>query len=41
VIAICARRVRDKSTGVDNAALVTGGRLSRMVYDFFNAPDGR
>jgi beta-lactamase class A len=41
VIAICARRVRDKSPGVDNAALVTGARLSRMVYDSFNAPDGR
>jgi beta-lactamase class A len=37
VIAICARRVRDKSPGVDNAALVTGARLSRMVYDAFTA----
>jgi len=36
VIAICARRVRDKSPGVDNQALVTGARLSRMVYDHFN-----
>jgi beta-lactamase class A len=41
VIAICARRVRDKNPTVDNQALVTGARLSRMVYDFFNAPDGR
>ncbi|HEU5249852.1 MAG TPA: serine hydrolase, partial [Thermoanaerobaculia bacterium] len=36
VIAICARRVRDKSPGVDNAALITGARLSRMIYDYFN-----
>jgi serine-type D-Ala-D-Ala carboxypeptidase (penicillin-binding protein 5/6) len=38
VIAICARKVRDKSPGVDNQALVTGARLSRMLYDHFNAP---
>ena len=38
VIAICARRVRDKSPTVDNVALTTGARLSRMVYDYFNAP---
>jgi hypothetical protein len=37
VIAICARKVRDKSPNVDNRALVTGARLSRMVYDHFNA----
>jgi hypothetical protein len=36
VIAICARRVRDKSPTVDNQALVTGARMSRMVYDEFN-----
>jgi D-alanyl-D-alanine carboxypeptidase (penicillin-binding protein 5/6)/beta-lactamase class A len=36
VIAICARKVRDKSPGVDNRALVTGARLSKMVYDHFN-----
>jgi beta-lactamase class A len=36
VIAICARKVRDKNPGVDNQALVTGARLSRMVYDYFN-----
>jgi beta-lactamase class A len=36
VIAICARKVRDKNPGVDNQALVTGARLSRMVYDDFN-----
>jgi beta-lactamase class A len=38
VIAICARRVRDKNPGVDNRALVTGARLSRMVYDAFTTP---
>jgi hypothetical protein len=37
VIAICARRVKDKSPTVDNQALVTGARMSRMVYDYFNA----
>ncbi len=36
VIAICARRVRDKSPTVDNQALVTGAKMSRMVYDEFN-----
>ena len=35
VIAICARKIRDKNPGVDNQALVTGARLSRMVYDYF------
>ncbi len=38
VIAILARRVKDKSPGVDNEALVTGARISRMVYDRFAAP---
>jgi beta-lactamase class A len=38
VIAICARKVRDKNPGVDNRALVTGARLSRMVYDAFTTP---
>ena len=36
VIAICARRVRDRRPTVDNDALVTGAALSRMVYDAFN-----
>ena len=35
MIAICARKVRDKNPGVENLALVTGARLSRMVYDYF------
>ena len=33
VIAICARRVTDKSPGVDNQALVAGAKISRLVYD--------
>ena len=35
VIAICARRIRDKSAGVDNETLRLGAELSRMVYDRF------
>lgn len=35
VIAICARRIRDKSAGVDNDALRLGAELSRLVYDRF------
>jgi beta-lactamase class A len=37
VIAICARRVKDKSPGADNQALMTGAKMSRAVYDYFNA----
>ena len=37
VIAICARSVRDKNPGADNAALVTGAKMSRLVYDDFNS----
>ncbi len=33
VIAICTRRGKDKSPGADNAALMTGAKLSRMIYD--------
>ncbi|HEY6931177.1 MAG TPA: serine hydrolase [Thermoanaerobaculia bacterium] len=33
VIAILTRRGRDKRPGADNAALVTGAAISRMVYD--------
>jgi beta-lactamase class A len=43
VIAICTRRVRDKSPGADNKALVMGAAISRMIYDHFNkdvAPAG-
>jgi beta-lactamase class A len=38
VIAILARRGKDKNPGVDSEALVTGARISRMVYDAFAAP---
>ena len=38
VLAICARRIRDKSAGVDNEALKTGAELSRLVYDAFSRP---
>jgi len=41
VIAILTRRVRDKSPGVDNSALVTGARISRMVYDAFAGTPSR
>ena len=37
VIAICARRIKDKTPTVDNQALVTGAAMSRIVYDYFNA----
>ncbi len=37
VIAICARRIKDKTPTVDNVALTTGARVSRIVYDYFNA----
>jgi beta-lactamase class A len=33
VIAICTRRGTDKNPGADNGALVTGAKLSRMIYD--------
>jgi len=32
-IAICTRRGRDKRPGADNAALVIGAKISRLVYD--------
>ena len=38
VIAICARRIQDKRSSVDNQTLVTGAALSRLVYDAFNGP---
>lgn len=38
VIAILTRRVKDKSPGIDSAALVTGARISRLVYDAFAGP---
>jgi beta-lactamase class A len=35
VIAICARRIKDKSSSADNETLRTGAEISRMVYDAF------
>jgi hypothetical protein len=35
-VAVMVEAYHDKSPGVDNQALVTGARLSRMVYDHFN-----
>ncbi len=37
VIAICARRIKDKRSSADNDALRLGAELSRMVYDRFQA----
>lgn len=37
VIAICARRIQDKSASVDNETLRTGAEISRAVYDAFSA----
>ena len=39
VIAIFARRVKDTSWTPDNAALVAGGRVSRLVFDHFIPQD--
>lgn len=37
VIAICARRIRDKRASADNDTFRLGAELSRMVYDRFQA----
>jgi hypothetical protein len=36
VIAIYARQVEDTRWGVENDALTTGARISRMIYDHFS-----
>jgi hypothetical protein len=36
VIAIYARQVDDPRSGVENEAVVTGARISRMIYDHFS-----
>lgn len=41
VIAVCARRIKDKRASVDNQTLLTGASLSRLVYDFYNPPPSR
>ena len=37
VIAICARRIQDKSASVDSETLRTGAQISRVVYEAFSA----
>jgi beta-lactamase class A len=37
VLAICARRIRDKRASADNETFTTGAALSRMIYDAFSA----
>lgn len=41
VIAICVRKGRDRRPTADNAALVTGAEISRMVYDAFEGSGAR
>ena len=41
VIVIYARAVEDTRWSVDNDALVTGARVSRMVFDWFSRQGGR
>ncbi len=41
VVAIYARQVEDTRWGVDNEALTTGARISRMIYDYFSKRDRR
>jgi len=36
VIAICARKIRDKRSSVDNETLAAGAKLSRMIFDVFD-----
>ena len=36
VIAVCARRIADKSPGADNEALRTGAEISKLIYDHWN-----
>ena len=40
VIAIHTRQVQDGRSGVDNDALVTGARVSRMIYEHFTGSGG-
>jgi beta-lactamase class A len=40
VIAIYARQIEDTRWGVDNEALTTGARISRMVFDYFSRKRG-
>jgi beta-lactamase class A len=40
VVAIFARRVKDRSWTPDNAALLTGAEISRIIFDRFARPQG-
>lgn len=40
VVAICARRIKDKSPGVDSEALRVGGELSGLIYAHFAGAGG-
>jgi beta-lactamase class A len=40
VIAIYARQVEDTRWGVDNDALTTGARVSKLIYDYFSRKQG-
>ena len=35
VVAICARQIEDTRWGIENDAVTTGARISRMLYDHF------
>jgi beta-lactamase class A len=37
VIAICARRIQDKSAGADNETFKVGAEISRIIYDRFES----
>lgn len=37
-IAIYARQVEDRRWTVENDALTTGARISRLVFDYFSSP---
>jgi hypothetical protein len=36
VIAVYTRQVEDTRWGIENDAVVTGARISRMLYDHFS-----
>jgi beta-lactamase class A len=38
VIAIYARQIEDTKWGVENEALTTGARVSKMIFDYFSRP---
>jgi hypothetical protein len=41
VIAIYARQIEDRRWGIENDALVTGARVSRMIFDYFSNAKAR